>query len=320
MRPGAAGELVRQAACRLEEAWQHPVTVGDVLVARPERAVFRTLAPDRSPVIVKASAQQRRAAAEGSVTAAAAAAGLPVPAIVYAADGNPALLVLEYVPGSVLTSGAPRSAWADAGRTLRRVHDLDDRGHLLASVDWATDGAADQGVAEPAARPRRPLREFLPALAARDAALADERGLLDAGQAERLSLLLGGIFGAATEPDRYRVLHGDPQPEHFLLGPEADVAALIDFGDACTGDPVWDLAILALDDPQRLGDVLAGYAPGARLRDRIRAMFGPYRLLRWLAEANWLHERGFDPRQPASALRKALAAPGESRSSAQPRW
>jgi hypothetical protein len=46
-------------------------------------------------------------------------------------------------------------------------------------------------------------------------------------------------------------------------------------------------------------------------------MFGPYRLLRWLAEANWLHERGFDPRQPASALRKALAAQGESRSSAQ---
>jgi hypothetical protein len=121
VKPDAASELVRRAARRLEEVWQHQVTVGDVLVEMAERSVFRTLAPDRSPVIVKADTRQQVAAA-----------------------------------------------------------------------------------------------------------LAAERDLLDSGQAERLSPHLG--------------------------------------------------------------------------------------------EANWLHEHGFDPRQPVAALHRALAAERESRSSAQPRW
>lgn len=314
MPPDAGGDPVRRAAHRLEQAWQQEVAVGDVLVQMPSRSVFRTLAPDGSPVVVKADIWPQRAAAERSVTAAAHAAGLPVPAIAYAAGGDPALLVLQYVPGPELSSGAPRSAWADAGRTLRRVHDLADPGHLLPIVDRDRDRGADRGLTGGARRLRRPLREFLPWLAARDTALAAGRGLLTAGQAARLSQLLGGIFGAAAEPDRYLVLHGDAQPDHFLLSPAGDVAALIDFGDACTGDPAFDLAVLTLDDPQWLGDVLAGYAPGARLRDRIRAMIGPYRLLRWLGEVNWLHEQGFDPREPLAALRQALAANRENAS------
>jgi hypothetical protein len=53
--------------------------------------------------------------------------------------------------------------------------------------------------------------------------------------------------------------------------------------------------------------VLTGYAPGAMLRDRISRMISPYRLLRWLGEVNWRHERGFDPDEPLTALRRALA-------------
>jgi len=37
-------------------------------------------------------------------------------------------------------------------------------------------------------------------------------------------------------------------------------------------------------------------------------LIGPYRMLRWLGEANWLHEHGFGPDQPLAALRHALAA------------
>jgi hypothetical protein len=53
--------------------------------------------------------------------------------------------------------------------------------------------------------------------------------------------------------------------------------------------------------------VLAGYAPGPRLAERIRRMIGRYRLLRWLAEANWLHEYGYDPDQSIAAVRHALS-------------
>jgi aminoglycoside phosphotransferase len=340
-RQEAGEELIRQAARRLDSAWPDAVTVSEVLVAMPDRAVFRTLTPDGRAVIVKADLCGPRATAERSVTAAAHAAGLPVPGIVYADDGVPALLVLQYVAGPVLSSDAPASAWADAGATLRRVHNLPDPGCLPPVTDWRVyDSAAGQAAA------RRPLRETLPDIAARDAAAAAELGMLTARQAARLSDLLGGIFGTATEPDRYCVLHGDPQTGHFLLGDRsgttaagaavagataagstpagsttagstasattasattagamaAGIAALIDFGEACTGDPAWDLAILTLDHPERLGYVLAGYAPGARLRGRLRRMIGPYRMLRWLGEANWLHEHGFSPDQPLAAL------------------
>ena len=159
----------------------------------------------------------------------------------------------------------------------------------------------------------RPLRDALPEIAARDAAAGAQRGMLTVREAARLSDLLGGIFGAAAEPDRYCVLHGDPQPDHFLLDDRpgaglARIAALIDFGEACTGDPAWDLTILTLDNPGRLGDVLAGYQPGAWLTERLRRMISPYRALRWLGEAHWLREHGFSPEEPLAALRQVIAA------------
>jgi Phosphotransferase enzyme family len=181
----------------------------------------------------------------------------------------------------------------------------------------------------------------LAGLAAREAADAAGRGLLTAGQAARLGRQLCAALGAAAGAgDQARLLHGDCQPAHFLLaGPVGTttpagptpastarastapasttpvgttpdrVAALIDFGDTALGDPVWDLAVLTLDDPARLGDVLAGYAPEPVLRRRIHHMIGPYRLLRCLAEANWLHEFGFDPAGNVAALRRAGTGP-----------
>jgi hypothetical protein len=233
-RREAGGDLVSRAARRLAGAWPGPVTVGEVLVAMPEHAVFRSHAPDGTDVVVKADLSAPRAAAERAVTAAAYRTGLPVPHIVYADSGVPALLVLRHVPGPALTSAAPEEAWTDAGRTLARLHELPDPGGLQASMDGRAHwGVGGRTAPAPGPRPEGPgplpqggwplpegpgpLPEVLAGLAARESADAARRGLLTAGQAGRLSSELGAFFAATAEPDRYRVLHGDSQPDHFLL-------------------------------------------------------------------------------------------------------
>lgn len=314
--------LIRGAARRLERSWRHEVTIGEVLVAMAERCVFVTVRPGGRPVVVKADTRPGRSATELRVLTAARAAGVPVPTVVHADSQEPALLVLEYVPGRALGSAASASAWAQAGRLLRRLHDMPDPGGIGPAIECPAEGRMGT---------RPPLRHALPQRAAREAAVAAEHGLISAGQALRISRLLGRAFGGTEEPERDCVLHGDCQPSHFLLGaPEPDarlaaaeadarrlglvaqnagdtIAAVIDFGDACTGDPAWDLAVLTLDDPGRLDDVLAGYAPEPRLARRISALAGPYRLLRRLGEASWLADHGFDPEPSVAPLRDAAA-------------
>jgi hypothetical protein len=343
--------LVRGAARRLERSWGHEVTVGEVLVAMAERCVFITVGPEGSPVVVKADARPGRTATELRVLTAARAAGVPVPAVVHADSQQPALLVLEYVPGQALGSAASASAWAQAGRLLRRLHDMPDPGGIGPAIEWPASGRPDARSPQPprSARPpqphrsaRPPLRHLLPERAAREAAAVAQRGLISAEQALRISRLLGRAFGDIGDPARDCVLHGDCQPSHFLLGvaepdarpggaepdarlgvPGADakfgpaergagdtIAAVIDFGDACTGDPAWDLAVLTLDDPGRLDDVLTGYAPQPRLARRISALAGPYRLLRRLGEASWLADHGFSPEPSVAPLRDAAATEG----------
>jgi aminoglycoside phosphotransferase (APT) family kinase protein len=307
--------LIRSAARRLERSWRHQVTVGEVLVAMAERCVFVTVRPDGRPVVVKADARPGRTATELRVLTAARAAGVPVPAVVHADSQEPALLVLEYVPGQALGSAASPAAWAQAGRLLRRLHDMRDPGGIGPALEWPADGRLG---------PRPPLSHVLPQRAAREAAAASRRGLISEGQALRIARLLGRAFGGVEDPERDCMLHGDCQPGHFLLGPpEAGaglgpagrgagdtIAAVIDFADACTGDPAWDLAVLTLDDPGRLDDVLTGYAPEPRLARRISALAGPYRLLRRLGEATWLADHGFSPEPGLAPLRDAAATEG----------
>lgn len=302
-------ELVLKAARRLEQAWQHEVPVGDVIVALTYRCVFVTVGPDGTPVVVKADTRPGQIAAERHVTLAARAAGVPVPAIVPAQDivpgegGEPPLLVLEYVPGRPLGAGAPASAWAEAGRVLRRLHAIADPGGLKSWPERAPDAGMGSGL---------PLRSVLAGHAAREAAGTVKRGLLSSEQAARLGRLLGEAFSraearGADDPANSRVLHGDCQPDHFLLADHAGhIAAVLDLGDACTGDPVWDLAVLTIDHPARMDDVLAGYAPPPDLARRVSALAGPYRMLRWLGEASWLHDHGYDP-GPSIAPVRAVA-------------
>jgi aminoglycoside phosphotransferase (APT) family kinase protein len=298
-------ELLGRAAGALERSWRRRVVVARVLVSIPDRCVFVTAAPDGSLVVVKADSRPGRLATERQVLMAGRAAGLPVPAIVHVPGVTLPLLVLEHVPGQALSSGSPALAWADAGRLLRRLHDMNEPSGI---GSWAG---------------RQPLRSFLTERACADAAAAARHRLITGRQAADLAHLLGEQFREVSAPDRECLLHGDCQPAHFVVagsgpagkGPRAAgaagfITAMLDFGDTSTGDPVWDLAVLTLDDPARLDDVLMGYAPQPALASRVRALIQPYRLLRWLGEAVWLHAHGFDARRNAALLCEAVASPG----------
>jgi aminoglycoside phosphotransferase (APT) family kinase protein len=306
-RQADGAELIGRAGRALERSWRRGVAVAEVLVSMPERCVFVAASPDGSQVVVKSDIRPGRLAAEREVLMAARAAGLPVPAIVHGGGGPLPLLVLEYVRGQALSSDSPALVWAEAGRLLRRLHGMDVPGRIGSCTG------------------RRPLRWFLTERASADAAAAARHGLITAEQAASLARQLGEQFRETVDPDRECVLHGDSQPAHFVIagtGPLANppkvtdpagvIAAMLDFGDACTGDPVWDLAVLTLDDPGRLDDVLTGYAPEAGLARRVRRLIQPYRLLRRLGEAVWLQAHGFDAAPGTALLRAAAADPGAS--------
>lgn len=274
--------------------------VAEVLVSMPYRCVFVTTSPDGSLVVVKADSRPGRLTPERKALTAVRAAGLPVPAIVHACRGSLPLLVLEHVPGQALSSASPALAWAQAGALLRRLHDMNEPSGI---GSWAG---------------RQPLRAFLTERAWAQAAAAARHGLMTGRQAANLARLLGEQFREVSAPGRECLLHGDCQPAHFVLagssppgsgtgsaGAARLIAAMLDFGDTSTGDPVWDLAVLTLDNPVRLDDVLTGYAPEPGLASRVAALIQPYRLLRWLGEAVWLDAHGFDAGRNAALLRAA---------------
>lgn len=117
----------------------------------------------------------------------------------------------------------------------------------------------------PEADPRRSL----PAALEQAAAFA---GLLTPAAWRCHQRLLAEYLGAPGMSDyQPALLHGDLSPDHFVGDPAAcRLAGVIDFGDACLGDPLWDL-IYILEDygPAMLERFLAAYAadqPAAALR------------------------------------------------------
>jgi Ser/Thr protein kinase RdoA (MazF antagonist) len=144
-------------------------------------------------------------------------------------------------------------------------------------------------------------------------------GLVDHwGPRSRAAGLDGGIIegarAAATRLVRTRpggpplvTMHGDCVPIHVRLNGRHDVVGLLDLGDACRGDPVWDLAVLTLRSPERLPAVLDGYEADAELRAWADRAVPTYRALRFVAEVGWLAEHGFDPTESIQAARRRAA-------------
>jgi Ser/Thr protein kinase RdoA (MazF antagonist) len=255
---------------RLAGHWGGPVQVAEVYVEHHERVVFRTVTPGGSQVVVKGFADPARMEAERVALRAAGAAGVPVPGVL---EHLPGVLVLSWLEGEPLLSASPDRCWAAAGRTLRRLH----------------RGAAPDGVPGFAGSDEwwGWIRCWLPGARQR------LRELLPAAVADRLCRVLESGYVTVEAPPG-RLLHGDCMSIHWRIRADG-VAGVLDFGDACVGDPVWDLVVLTHWDETRLPAVLHGYRAGPRLRARVRRLFAPYRVTRHLLAVDWLLEHGYDP-------------------------
>lgn len=264
---------------------------GRVVLDYPDRAVVVGVLRDGSRAVVKVDSSAPRHRREVSAMAAAAAAGVPVPDVLAAEEGDPSLMVMRYVDGAPLSAvdfdGTPVSevddgaAWADAGRVLARLHRAappnGDRLELWSDFGrWA--GA---------------LRDQLAGRAVVDATLPQRA----------FELVMSAHADAA--PSTTGFIHSDCQANHFLIRHGA-VAALIDFGDAGIGDLLWDIAVLTLFDRERLPVVLAGYGAGSEMVRRAETIIPAYRILRWMGAITWLVDHGFDPGLHIAALDAAV--------------
>lgn len=81
----------------------------------------------------------------------------------------------------------------------------------------------------------------------------------------------------------------DGRPEHILVRGNGRVG-LIDVSELRAGDAAMDLAVLAVDDPNLLDGVLAGYRPDGQERAVFNRLVPFYTFLRGLTRAEW-HQR-----------------------------
>jgi aminoglycoside phosphotransferase (APT) family kinase protein len=284
-----AMDLIDDVAHRLQHVWGHHVAVVNVRVHLRDRAVFDTVSLAGGSVVVKVDTAPRRLAKELLMLRAAADGGIPVPTVLLAKSSLPGFLVLTMAEGHALSAVSPRVAWADAGRHLRRLHDLarppDIPQFNQTGGDW---------------------REFLLWWTDRATRKVTSAGVLSPNEVRRLRSQLSMAFREIADPE-CRLLHGDCQPDHFFSEPRTgSLTALIDFGDASIGDPAWDFAVLTLRHPQRLGAALDGYRPGSRLREHIRRWTPAYRTLRSIGVVNWLADNGLDYGEDLEFLRQRL--------------
>jgi aminoglycoside phosphotransferase (APT) family kinase protein len=230
----------------------------EVVVAHSERATLRV-----GDVFLKVDADQARIDVE---VAAMALAPIPTPQILWR---KPPVLALAALPGKALgrlgePSTASPAAWAAAGAAVRKLHDAP-------LPPW----------------PGQTPHEIAAELDAECRWLSTNNVLPD-------DLITRNRRTAETvlRPWTPVFTHGDLQITHVFVDGDT-VTGVLDWSEARQGDALSDLATLTLGHEEHLGDVLAGYGPGADL-DLIRAWWS----LRSLLAVRWLVEHGFDPATP----------------------
>ena len=227
----------------------------EVVVAHRERATLRV-----GDVFLKIDADQTRTDVE---VEAMAMAPIPTPEILWR---KPPVLALAALPGTALgrlgePSIASPAAWAAAGAAVRLLHDAP-------LPPW----------------PGRSLDEFASQLDSEcEWLIANDVLPADVVTRNRR------IAEAALRPWTPVFTHGDLQITHVFVDGD-EVTGVIDWSEACQGDPLFDLATLTLAHEENLADVVAGYGTDVDL-DVIRAWWS----LRCLLNVRWLVEHGFGP-------------------------
>ncbi|MCP5025329.1 MAG: phosphotransferase [Actinomycetia bacterium] len=256
--------LVSAGVTAATELLDCAVEVLAVPVDLGERAVVLVEAP--LPLVLKIDTDPDRAERERRALR-LLADRLPVPEVRFTIDSPVLLTGLSFLPGGRLD----QHGWADTGRALRTIHDLDPQG-------WATHPSH---------------RDEILGHADSTATEAVMYGVLDEAATDRFLRHVGRIHSSIVS-GRAMVVHGDFSTEHVLVDGEA-VTGVLDLGDIGVGDPVHDIAVLTLWHPDRLTDVLEGYGADAEFTERVRRVLPLFRCLRFLTGALWLEQHGFNP-------------------------
>jgi aminoglycoside phosphotransferase (APT) family kinase protein len=175
--------------------------------------------------------------AEAQACALAAEAGVPAPEVVASGTGPAGeYLILREAPGAPVDTSA-KEVLTSAGRELVKLHQVPGNGF---------------------GRLNEPLHPTWTAWLTAQVASLD--GLVDAGllpktHHKRLTEL---VTTQSPEPEHPVLLHGDLHPRH-LYATNGTLSAIIDWGDALYGDPLFDLARFSIAGPKATSALLHGY-------------------------------------------------------------
>jgi aminoglycoside phosphotransferase (APT) family kinase protein len=237
----------------------------EVVVSHRDRVVVR-----RGDTFLKIAADPAKSVFERM--AMGVVHGVPAPEVLWHEDG---VLALARVPGRPLDDSAPTAAWAAAGATARQIHDASaPEGMRTVFVPSQSFGWLDHD------------RSFL-----------YERDLIEPALFDAHWAIARRHLADREVPVVF--LHGDLQAAHVFVDGD-DVVGVIDWADACLGDPMFDLAVLTGMHLHRLDDVLRGY--GDADVDAVRGWWS----LRRLGELRWMVEHGYDIGEKLDALRATL--------------
>jgi aminoglycoside phosphotransferase (APT) family kinase protein len=253
-----------EAACELAAVLLgSPVTAAEQVPSFAGNQVFLIRRPGRLGFLKLADGADVKR--EVAVLALAARHGIPVP-VLEAADpegdrtGRACLLVRK-AAGRPARDGSPQ--FCAAGPALRQLHEIPAPGY--GSIVVAQHGLRGEDTSWPDTIRRR-ISGLQP--------VADA-GLVAAGLLDRAAAAVRGSVADLATPDRGggRMLHGDFHPRHVYVQ-RGRVTAIIDWGDATSGDPVYDLARVL-----HSATLAAGLPRGFAAVDELLQTYG---------EASWL--------------------------------
>lgn len=283
----AQASLLRRSVVRTVERLDLVVTPGErPLVVRWDRVVLPV--EDRSGIqYIAKGARRRRVAREASAHRWFAAEGIPVPKLLHFVETKPQVLVMERLPGPDLPSG-PSDGWRAAGALLRKIHVVPEH--------------APAGTARRPPVPGRWLSEI-----ASQTTKAVQAELLSPGMASEILGLARQRAPDLEPPHVATVVHGDCMPKHLMYDRHGNLLA-IDVESSGVDDPAWDIGVLCAFDPDRLEDVLEGYAPDAADERRLRRIIPAYQLQRLVRSMNCNHATGYPLPPVVAALRSLLGS------------
>jgi aminoglycoside phosphotransferase (APT) family kinase protein len=170
------------------------------------------------------------------------------------------LLLLDTLPGQAAKRDS--EVLTDAGRSLRRLHDIRLPGFGLVGTDQRLPAGTSDTWAGFLHAAMTDARESVP-VDVMPASVHDEAAAVRSQP--YIHDHLAGI-------DQGVLLHGDLMPRH-VWDDDGRLAGLIDWGDATVGDPLFDLARFSMASEEAFERFVGGYDASARPDARVLAFY-----------------------------------------------